>query len=162
MSTIILLCQGYCWIDTNKEFNWVIMLIIRPSSTIFFFWFQCLWAIFSLFINIFKYPALYFACGCWYCLQICYTNRLLLILHRRWFRVTSYPCSWTKDLSAKTTKYIPKCWERSIERNSNLNFVSIIKTHLLINIVYIYGRKHMVKTLTKLKYFMPYMIKLHC
>ena len=34
---------------------------------------------------------------------------------------------WMKKLSAKTTKYIPKCWERSVTRKSNLNFTWVTK-----------------------------------
>ena len=51
---IILLCQGYCWTgkSTSKEFNSVMVLIIRSSSTLnfqFIFGFnKCIWAIFSL------------------------------------------------------------------------------------------------------------------
>ena len=36
--------------------------------------------------------------------------------------VNSYPCPWIKYLSAKTTKYILKCWERSVKRKSNISF----------------------------------------
>ena len=32
-----------------------------------------------------------------------------------------------KNLCAKTTKYIPKCWERSVKRKSNLSFITVIK-----------------------------------
>ena len=32
-----------------------------------------------------------------------------------------------KKLSAKTTKYIPKCCERSVKRKSYLNFIRVIK-----------------------------------
>ena len=54
-------------------------------------------------------------------------------------QVTSYPILIKKNLSAKTSKYIPKCWKRSVKRKSNLNFhQSHIKIHLLINIFYIY------------------------
>ena len=31
-------------------------------------------------------------------------------------------CPWIKYLSAKTTKYILKCWERSVKRKSNISF----------------------------------------
>ena len=34
----------------------------------------------------------------------------------------SYPCPWIKYLSAKTTKYILKCWERSVKRKPNISF----------------------------------------
>ena len=47
----------------------------------------------------------------------------LLILRHRLLYVTSYPCSWIKNLSAKITKYIPKFWERSVKRKSNFRFI---------------------------------------
>ena len=46
----------------------------------------------------------------------------LLISQHKWLYVTSYPCPWIKNLSAKTTKYILKCWERSVKRKSNISF----------------------------------------
>ena len=45
-----------------------------------------------------------------------------LISQHKWLYVTSYPCPWIKYLSAKTTKYILKCWERSVKRKSNISF----------------------------------------
>ena len=42
-----------------------------------------------------------------------------LISQHKWLYVTSYPCPYVKYLSAKTTKYILKCWEKSIKRKSN-------------------------------------------
>ena len=38
-----------------------------------------------------------------------------------------HPCPWIKNLSAKTIKSIPKHWERSVKRKSNLNFIRVIK-----------------------------------
>ena len=40
-----------------------------------------------------------------------------------------HPCSWIKTLSAKTTKYIPECWEKSVKEKSNLNSIRAIKNH---------------------------------
>ena len=48
------------------------------------------------------------------------------------------PRTMNKDLSAKTTKYILKCWERSVKRKLNLNFIRVIKIYLLINVFYMY------------------------
>ena len=54
LSAIRLLCQGYYWIEknSNKEFNCVMVFIIRPSSTFkfqFVFGFnECVWETFSL------------------------------------------------------------------------------------------------------------------
>ena len=46
-----------------------------------------------------------------------------LISQHKWLYVTSsYPCPWIKYLSAKITKYILKCWERSVKRKSNISF----------------------------------------
>ena len=42
-----------------------------------------------------------------------------LISQHKWLYVTSYPRPYVKYLSAKTTKYILKCWEKSIKRKSN-------------------------------------------
>ena len=47
---------------------------------------------------------------------------LLFYIASELLYVTSYPCSWKKYLSAKTTKYILKCWERSVKRKSNISF----------------------------------------
>ena len=44
----------------------------------------------------------------------------LLISQHKWLYITSYPCPWIKILSAKTTKYILKYWERSVKTKSNL------------------------------------------
>ena len=50
--TITLLCQGYWWIEKKNTNNCVMVLIIRPGSTLnfhFVFGFnECLWAIFPL------------------------------------------------------------------------------------------------------------------
>ena len=48
------------------------------------------------------------------------------------------PRTMNKDLSTKTTKYILKCWERSVKRKLNLNFIRVIKIYLLINVFYMY------------------------
>ena len=46
-----------------------------------------------------------------------------LISQHKWLYITSsYPCPWIKYLSAKITKYILKCWERSVKRKSNISF----------------------------------------
>ena len=47
---------------------------------------------------------------------------LLFYIASELLYVTSYPCSWKKYLSAKTTKYILKCWERSVKRKPNISF----------------------------------------
>ena len=39
-----------------------------------------------------------------------------------WLYVISYPWLWIKYLSAKTTKYILKCWERSVKRKTSISF----------------------------------------
>ena len=44
-----------------------------------------------------------------------------------WCHLLSYPWpwAWIKNLNAMTTKYIPKCVERSLKRKSNLSFIRI-------------------------------------
>ena len=37
------------------------------------------------------------------------------------------PIPMNKKQSAKTTKYIPKCRERSVKRKSNISFMRVIK-----------------------------------
>ena len=50
---------------------------------------------------------------------------LLISLHK-WLYVTSFlSMSMNKNLSAKTTKYILKCWEM-LKKKSNLNFIRVI------------------------------------
>ena len=46
----------------------------------------------------------------------------ILILRHKWLRVTSYPVPMNKKLTANTSKYIPKFWERSVRRKSDLDF----------------------------------------
>ena len=116
LSLIILPSQGYCWIgkNTNKKLpSCVMVLITRPSSTLKFqfdFGFnEYLWAIFPL-LSLENF---------WF-----YILAGTFILLHRWLQVTSYPCLLIKILSAKTTKYIPKCWERSAKGKSSFNFIS--------------------------------------
>ena len=49
----------------------------------------------------------------------------ILILRHKWLRVTSYPVpmNMNKKLTANTSKYIPKFWERSVRRKSDLDFI---------------------------------------
>ena len=133
LSAIIFLCQGYCWIgkNTSKEFNCVMLmvLIIRPSGALnldFLFGFnECLWSFPYQFLKLSG-----FVFGLW--------------LSDFWFYDTddfkSPPMPMNKKfVSAKTTKYILGCWERSVKRNSNLNFILVIKNssfdqHFLLNI----------------------------
>ena len=78
------------------------VLVIWPSITLkfqFVYSFnQCLRAIFSLNLGNF-----------WFYIWV--VVAWLLISEQRWLYVTSYLCPWIKNLSAKTAKYIPKCWE---------------------------------------------------
>ena len=56
-----------------------------------------------------------------------------LWLYDFWFQDTNdfksplTVCRWIKNLSAKTTKYTPKHWDRYANRDSNLNFIRVIK-----------------------------------
>ena len=69
LSDIILLCEVYCRIGkcTNKELNYVMVFIMRPSSTLklqFVFDFnESLWEMF-FFITFWKFLILYLGCGC--------------------------------------------------------------------------------------------------
>ena len=117
----ILLWQGLCWIGKkHKQGIWLCLwCLIWPSSTLRFlfpFALNCLWAIFSLNLEDF-------------CFYIWVVVVWLLISQRRLLYITScfYPCPWLKNLSATTTKYIPKCWEKSVKMNSSLSFIRVIK-----------------------------------
>ena len=72
----------------------------------------------NLFLKFGKFLVLNLGCGCMT------FNFITQITLRQLF---SYPCPWIKTLSAKTTKYIPKCWERSVKRKSNFSFIKAIK-----------------------------------
>ena len=93
------------------------VLIIWPSSTLkflFVFGFnECLWAIFSFGIKFWKFMVLYLGCGC---MSFDFTTQMTLS------HLLSYPCPWIK-----TSKSVLKCWERSVKRNSNRNFIRVIK-----------------------------------
>ena len=56
------------------------------------------------------------------------------------------PMPMNKNLSAKTTKYILKCRERSVKRSLISDLSELKNSHLLINILYMY----MVKTFLKI------------
>ena len=139
LSAIILLCQCYCWIrkNTNKEFNCVVVFIIRPSTTLkfqFVFGFnKCLWPIFSLLI--FENFWLYIGYGC--------VNFDFTIFDDLSYLLAPMPM---KKWSAKTTKYIPKCWEKSVKRNSNLNVMNFFITWSTFSINWLY----MVQTFLKI------------
>ena len=97
---IMLLCQSCCWIgkNTNKKFSCVIVLIVRPSSTLkfqFVFGFnECLWEIFSL-LNFENF---------WFYIWILAVYLWLLILRHKWLQSHLLKrCRWIKNLSAKTT-----------------------------------------------------------
>ena len=121
MSDIILLCQGYSQTgkNTNKKFSCVMVLIMTASSSLnfqFVYCFnECLWAIFSL-LNFENFWLYIWVVVVW-----------LLIYDTNDFKSLFMPCRWVKNLSANTTNYILKCWERSAKRKSNLNFIRVIK-----------------------------------
>ena len=80
---IMLLCQGCCRIgkNINKKFSCVMVLIVRPSSTLkfqFVFGFnECLWGIFSLF-NIENF---------WFYIWVVVVSYAwLLILRHKWLQ----------------------------------------------------------------------------
>ena len=133
---IMLLCQGCCWIgkNTNKKFSCVMVLIMRPTSTLkfqFVFGFnECLWEIFSL-LNFENF---------WFYIWVVVVYLWLLILQHKWLQVTSYPMPMNKNLGCKDHQiYIMNCWEISVKGKSNLNFIRVIKVHFLIDIFYSYS-----------------------
>ena len=69
-----------------------------------------------------KFLVLYFGCGCTVSLLFNFATQM--ILH---YLLPSPSCPWIKNLSAKTTKYILKCWEWSVKRKYNLSFIRVIK-----------------------------------
>ena len=92
-----------------------IVLVIWPSSTSYFLFVfgfnECLQVFFFL-IKLRKCLVFYLDCGC---------LTLMTLYH------FLHPWPWIKNLCAKTTKSIPKCWKRSVKRKCNLNFVRVIK-----------------------------------
>ena len=122
LSPIILLCQGYCRIEKNTKYS-LMVLIIKPGSTLkfqlVFVFNECLWATFPLL----SFETFWiFMFGLWlYDFRFYDTNGFTSshLLHY-------HSCPWTKSLSAKTTKYIPKCWEKSVKRSSKLNSIRVI------------------------------------
>ena len=91
--------------NTNKKFSNAMTFIMKRSSFLKFLLVSSFneypWAIFSL-----LYLVLYLGCGCM----------------NFWFYNTndfkSSPlnrCQWIKNLRAKTTKHIPRCWEKSVK-----------------------------------------------
>ena len=70
-----------------------------------------------------------------------FTNLSLLriIMNKEWIKNFGGLCPWIKNFRAKTTKSIPKCWERSVKRKSNLNFIKVKKSsseQLFLYIIY--------------------------
>ena len=114
---IVMARQLLNWRKTQtRNLTVFMMLVIWTSSTLkflFVFGFSwCLWAIFSLSLERFLF-------------YIWVAVLWLLISHFFWLYFTSYLCSWIDKLSAKTTKYIPNYWERSVKRNSNLSSIEL-------------------------------------
>ena len=60
-----------------------------------------------------------------------------------------FPIAINKNIECKTTTYIPKCWERSVEKKYNINFIIAIKIYFLINI-FSYILIYMVQTFLKI------------
>ena len=93
--------------NTNNKFSCVMVLIMRPSSTLkfqFVFGFnECLWEIFSL-LNFEKFPVLYLGCGCIF-MTFDFTTQIKLPLT---------PCQWIKYLSAKTVVCLAALWDNSL------------------------------------------------
>ena len=100
---------------TNKEFNRVYGTynLTKQYFNIPICFNECLWAIFSFGIKFWKFMVLYLGCGC---MSFDFTTQMTLS------HLVSYPCPWIK-----TSKSVLKCWERSVKRNSNRSFITVIK-----------------------------------
>ena len=137
LSATMLLWQGHCWIgkNTNKVLNCVYdacNLTKRHFEIPICFWFQ-LMSLSNLFLKFVKFLVLYLGCG-------------FMNFNFKWLCITSDARWWIKNLSAKTTKYILKCWERSVKRKSNLSSISVTKNSSFdLRFLYVYG-KNLSKT----------------
>ena len=120
LSGVILLCQGIVKLKKHKQQIQLCYVVYNETKYHFeipiCFWFQ--WMSLS---NLFLIKFLKFlVLGLWlYDFWFYHTNDFKSPLTPSW--------RWIKKLSAKTTKYIPKCWERSVTRKSNLNFTRVTK-----------------------------------
>ena len=129
----MLLCQGCRWIgkNTNKKFNCVMVLIVRPSRTLkfqFVFGFiECLWDFPYLIFKIFGF-----------------TFELWLYIYDFWFYNTNdfksplTSCRWIKKLITKTSNIYYEILRKIWKRKSSSILSESHKVHLLINIFYIY------------------------
>ena len=83
----------------------------------------------NLFLKFGKFLVLYLGCVC---MTFNFTTERILR------HLLLMPIN--KKLSAKTTKYILKCWERSVKRKSNLSFIRVIKNSSFDQrFLYLYG-----------------------
>ena len=103
---------------TQTRNSAVVMALCYESPIYFFFQRMSLSNLFL--IKFWKFLVIYLSWGC------------RLDLRHKWLQVTSYLMPMKiKNLSAKTTKYIPKRWKRSVKTKSNLNFIRVIKNSSL-------------------------------
>ena len=129
----ILLCQVFCWIGNNTSKVFSLSYDVNCNETKWrfeipiCFWFQ--WkSLSNLFLfKFWNFLVLHLGCGyvTWFYDKNDFKSPL-----------SFYPMSVNKNLRAKTAKYIPKFWERSPIRQPNLNFIRVIKIHLLIHMFY--------------------------
>ena len=76
------------------------------------------------------------------------------IFQHRWLYIISHSCPWIKNVSAKTTKSVPKCWERSVKGKSNLNFIRVKKNSPF--------NQHFLYTAHGSNYFKNYLMTISC
>ena len=109
----LLLCQGYCWIgkNTNKKFRCVMAFY---NGTKYYFEVP----IYLLFQWMSMSKENLFLTEFWTFLVLC----LSCACYNFWFydindfnSLLPLSCRWIKSLNSKTTKYIPKCWERFVK-----------------------------------------------
>ena len=62
---------------------------------------------------------------CWLLMSFPYLVCKLMVFKSQ--IILSHLLPWMKVLSVQTTRYIPKCWEISVKRKLDLNFIRVIK-----------------------------------
>ena len=92
---------------TNREFKCVTLFTIRQVSTLYFQLFLVQWMSSRNLQRFAKVPS-HILLLILFPYLVDHVNRWLLILSHILFYVPSYP--WTKNVSAKATRYILKCW----------------------------------------------------
>ena len=114
LSIIILIYRGYCWIGENSNKRTELRRDAYNQSKKYLeilicFWFQWMSQSNLFVIKVWQFLVLYLTCSC-----MNFNSPLTR--------------PWIKQLNAKTTKFIPKYWQRSVKTKSNLNFIRVTKS----------------------------------